>query len=222
VNRKHSRLALVGMLTLALSVTAGIAAGGAAQATGEKAAKAKKKKRGNKARTFQNGQQLLIPDDPEGASFPGVLDATIKVGNAMRGKHVRDVDVSVRITHPVTADLRMFLIAPNGATVGLADSNPGQPGNTGYGSPAPGCSAGMTTFNDETFNFLSPDGTEVNEPGEILSPWAANVEPQGFPGPLNIVDGGRARGTWILRILDNFNGDIGTLNCFKLRIKPGT
>ena len=80
----------------------------------------------------------------------------------------------------------------------------------------------MTTFDDETFNFLSSTATAVNEPGEIISPWAGKVEPQGFPAPLNIVDGGRARGTWTLRTLDDTNGDVGTLNCFKIRIKPET
>ena len=125
----------------------------------------------------------------------------------MKGKEVADADVSMRITHPATADLDIFLIAPNGATVGLANDNAGQAGNAGYGSGVAGCSGDMTTFSDETFNFLSPTATEVNEPGEILSPWAGTVEPQGLPAPLNIVDGGRARGTWTLRILDDTNGD---------------
>lgn len=214
MNRKQTRLALIGVLALTVGATFGLGAGGAAVAA--------KKKGSNKAKTFQNGTQLLIPDDPPGPSFPGMLDATIKVGKAMKGKEVADADVSVRITHPRTLDLAMFLIAPNGATVGLASSNPGQAGNAGYGSGDAGCSGAMTTFSDETFNFLSPTATEVNEPGEILSPWAATVEPQGFPGPLNIVDGGKARGTWTLRILDAANGQVGTLNCFKVRIKPRT
>ena len=78
MNRKHSRLALVGVLALAASVTVGLA--------GTAAEGAKKKKSGNKARTFQNGTQFLIPDDPPGASFPGQLDATIKIGKSMEGQ----------------------------------------------------------------------------------------------------------------------------------------
>ncbi len=211
MNRKHSRLALVGVLALAASVTVGLA--------GTAAEGAKKKKGGNKARTFQNGTQLLIPDDPPGASFPGQLDATIKVGRAMKGKEVADADVSVRITHPQPGDLDIFLIAPNGGTVGLAFDNSGPVGTVGYGSGAASCGGALTTFNDETFNFIS-NAAIVNEPGEILAPWAATVEPQGLPAPLNIVDGSRARGTWTLRILDDAAGDVGTLNCFKVRIKP--
>jgi subtilisin-like proprotein convertase family protein len=209
VNRRHSRVAILGAVALAMSVTVGLSMG-AAEA---------KKKGGNKARTFQNGQQLLIPDDPQGASFPGQLDATIKVGKAMKGKEVADADVSVRITHPDTSDLDIFLIAPNGGTVGLANDNGGQAGNTSYGSGSADCKGAATTFSDETFNFLS-NAALVNEPGEVLSPWAATVEPQGLPAPLNIVDGSKARGTWTLRILDDTNGDVGTLNCWKVRIKP--
>ena len=210
MNRKRSRLALVGVAALAIIVTAGLGGG---------AADAKKKRAGNKAKTFQNGQQLLIPDDPQGASFPGQLDATIKVGKAMKGKEVADADVGFRISHADSNDLSIFLIAPNGATVGLASDNAGQAGNTGYGAGDPSCKGQLTTFSDETFNFISNDAT-VSEPGEILSPWAATVEPQGVPAPLNIVDGGKARGVWTLRILDFANNDQGTLHCFRLRIKP--
>ena len=71
-----------------------------------------------------------------------------------------------------------------------------------------------------TFNFISNAAT-IDEPGEIIAPWAATVEPQGLPAPLNIVDGGKARGVWTLRIMDFSPGDTGTLHCFKLRIKPG-
>jgi hypothetical protein len=201
---------------------AGIGAGGTAVA-----AKKKGNKNPDRVRTFKNGQQLLIPDDAPGASFPGVLDATIRVGKAMKGREVADADVSVRITHPDTTDLGLFLIAPNGATVGLAfdqpippaGSPPISPPNTSYGSGPADCSGAMTTFDDETFNFMS--GADlVNEPGEILRPWTARVEPQGLPSPLNIVDGGRARGIWTLRILDDTSGDVGTLNCFRLRLRP--
>ena len=213
----RARLAVAIVAMLAIGAVAGIDDGGTAEAAKKKG----KKKNPNRARTFQNTQQLLIPDDPPGASFPGQLDATIPVGKRMKGREVKDVDVSVRITHPDTSDLRIFLIAPNGGTVGLAfDNNGGGPGqDTGYGSGPADCTGLPTTFTDETFNFLS-NGDEVNEPGEIIAPWAGSVAPQGLPAPLNIVDGGRARGTWTLRIQDLTSGDVGTLNCFRLRIQP--
>lgn len=197
------------VLALALSVTGALVAGaGAAAKTG---------KHPSKARTFQNGINQLIPDDPPGPSFPGQLDSTIRVGRKMKGRSVADVNVSVRISHPDTDDLDMFLISPQGATVLLATANAGRDGNTGYGSGAANCGGAMTTFDDETPNFIS-NAAFVNEPGEILSPWAATVEPFGFP--LSINDGNKARGLWTLRILDFANGNSGTLNCWKLRIKP--
>ncbi|MBM3666846.1 MAG: hypothetical protein FJW90_05090 [Actinobacteria bacterium] len=212
------RLALAATLALALSVTAGLAAGAAGAGEQKRAAKKSAKKKGsNRARTFQNGLNQLIPDDPPGASFPGQLDSTIKVGKKMKGRAVADVNVSVRISHPESDDIDIFLISPQGATVLLATSNAGQAGNTGYGSGDPNCNGAMTTFDDETPNFVS-NAAIVNEPGEILSPWAARVEPFGFP--LSVNDGNKARGRWTLRVLDFQNGDIGSLHCWKLRIKP--
>lgn len=216
MQRIRVRLALTGVLALALSVGAGLAAGGAF-AGGKTAAVAKKKRASNKARTFQNGANQAIPDDPPGASFPGQLDSTIRVGPKLKGKAVADVNVSVRISHPETDDLDLFLISPQGATVLLASANAGQIDNTGYGSGEAGCNGAMTTFDDETPNFIS-NASIVNEPGEILSPWAATVEPLGFP--LNINDGNKARGVWTLRVLDFQNGEEGFLHCWKLRIKP--
>ena len=219
--RAHAALAAVAILAVAAVAVAPDR--GETATVAEKSAKKKKKKKGKKkptrARTFRNAQQLLIPDDPPGASFPGQLDATIRVGKKLKGLEVADADVSVRITHPDTADLDIFLIAPNGATVGLAFDNPGQSNNAGYGAGTADCAGVPTTFSDETFNFLS-NASIINEPGEVLSPWAATVEPQGLPAPLNIVDGSRVRGIWTLRILDDANGEVGTLNCWKLRVKP--
>lgn len=225
VTRVRTRLAIAGMLAIALTLTVGLSAGGAADAaqkqgaqTAKKKKKKKTKKRGaNRARTYQNGINTLIPDDPPGPSFPGQLDSWIRVGKRMQGKSVADVNVSVRITHPDSNDLDLFLISPQGATVWLATNNAGRSGNTGYGDGQPNCGGGMTTFDDETFNFISNEN-QVNEPGEILSPWVASVQPFGFP--LSVMDGNKARGRWTLRILDFQAGDTGTLHCWRLRIKP--
>jgi hypothetical protein len=214
------RLWPAAMLVLALTLAVGLTAGGAADAAkkpGAHTAKKKKKKRGNKARAFQNDQSTLIPDDVPGPSFPGQLDSWIKVGKKMKGKSVADVNVSVRISHPDSNDIDLFLISPQGATVWLATNNAGQAGNAGYGDGETSCRGQMTTFDDETFNFISNED-EVNEPGEILSPWAARVQPFGFP--LSVMDGNKARGRWTLRVLDFQQGDTGTLHCWRLKIKP--
>lgn len=205
---------MLGIAVLALSVTVGMAAGGAAEA----------KKKQRKTRTvFQNGAQSLIPDRPAGGgSFVGTLDSTINVGRAMKGRRVGDVDVSIRVTHPDLDDIDVYLISPNGAKVFLTGNHDGI-GNaaTGYGTGNADCSGAMTTFSDETANFVSDSASgTIVEPGQIVSPWAATVQPEGFP--LSAMDGGKARGRWTLRILDFTNGDQGTLNCWKLRIKPST
>jgi subtilisin-like proprotein convertase family protein len=214
MGRKRSRTALVALLALALSATAAIATGG-------QAAAAKKKGSSGKARTFRNGQNSVIPDRlAGGTAFVGVLDSTIRVGKAMKGKVVGDVDVSIRATHPDLDDLDFYLIAPSGAKVFLTGNHDGVANAaTSYGTGNPDCSGAMTTFSDETANFLS-DATAATpiEPNQILSPWAATVQPEGFP--LSVLDGGKARGTWTLRAEDFVNGDSGTLNCWKLRIKP--
>ena len=213
MGRKRSRMALVALLALALSATAAIATGG-------QVAAAKKGSSGT-ARTFKNGQSSVIPDRPIGnLTFVGVLDSTIRVGKAMKGKLVGDVDVSIRATHPDLDDLDFYLIAPNGAKVFLTGNHDGVANAaTSYGTGNADCSGAMTTFSDETANFIS-DATAATpiEPNQILSPWAATVQPEGFP--LSVLDGGKARGIWTLRAEDFVNGDSGTLNCWKLRIKP--
>ena len=132
----------------------------------------------------------------------------------MKGKEVADADVSVRITHPRTLDLAMFLIAPNGATDDGASATPARPGNAGYGSGDADCSGAMTTFSDETFNFLSPTATRSSEPGEILSPWAATVEPQGWGRSASSMAAGRGR-TLAPSPRCPANGQVGTLSTFQ-------
>jgi hypothetical protein len=79
VTRNRSRLAVAGVLVIALGAGTGLSLGGAAQA-------AKKKQSSNRPQTFQNPQQSLIPDRPGPTSFVGVLDSTIKIGKAMKAQ----------------------------------------------------------------------------------------------------------------------------------------
>jgi subtilisin-like proprotein convertase family protein len=210
------RAALIACLSLVLASAALLApAGGAAPATG----KAAKKKRG-KARSFQNANQTLIPDRPPGAtSFVGLLDSRIRIGKAMKGKLVADVDVRVRITHSDLSDLDIYLIAPNGTKVFLTGNHDGIDNSaTTYGTGPADCTGAPTTFNDETQNFISDSTTGVVvQPGQIVSPWAATVQPEGFP--LSVIDGSKARGPWTLRVEDFVSGGTGTLDCWSVRIK---
>lgn len=209
MTKKRSRLALMGVLALVLSLTAGLTAG--AQA-------AKKKKKSPSVSVFDKSTAAAIPDRPPGATaFVGVLDSTITVGKKLKGREVADVDVGLSATGPANqlADLEFYLISPSGTTVFLTGDNGGLLGATSYGTG--NCNTGATTFSDETQNFVSNGTPPATFPGTVFSPWAATVQPDGFP--LSIIDGGPARGTWTLRAVDDQNGNAFTLNCWKLAIK---
>jgi hypothetical protein len=198
-------------LALVLALTA-LAAPAAADA-------AKKKGKGNKAMVFRSNAPAAIPDRGQGADgFFGVLDSWIRVGRAMKGKEVADVDVGLSISGPPNQleDIDVYLQSPNQAFVLLAADHEGQEGNTSYGSGE--CRTGATRFSDETLNFISDAGPPPIQPGEIFSPWLATVQPEGFP--LSIMDGSKARGRWTLHVEDDQAGDTFTLNCWYVRIKP--
>jgi subtilisin-like proprotein convertase family protein len=203
-------MALIGVIALALSVTGGL---------GATADAAKKKGKANKARTFRSNAPQAIPDRAAGPTAPfGQLTSTINVGKVMKGKEIADIDVGFSATGPADRldDLDVSLLAPNGARVFLAGDNGGTPGTTSYGTG--NCATGATTFSDETANFISNDGPPALSPFEVFAPWAAVVQPQGYP--LSILDGGRAKGTWRLVVFDVDDDAQLTLNCWKLTIKP--
>ena len=209
---RRSRIIVAALAALALIATAGVV-------TGDAAAKGKKKKAANKVKTFQNAAAQSIPDRPAGVDTTlGTLNSTITVGKKLKGKEIADVDVSIGATHTDLSDLDFWLTAPDGASVFLTGDNSGAGGAaTTYGTGG-GCGGTLTTFSDETANFISNDDPPGVFPGEVFSPWAATVRPGGFP--LRIMDGGPAQGTWTLRVYDFVNGDVGTLTCWKLSIKP--
>ena len=110
---KRSRLALVGVLALAVSVTVGLTVSGTA------AAKKKKKAGGTVDITKAVNQQ--VPDAT--ATTNGVLVSTIDVGGKkFKGTKVRDVNVTLQATGSAgdaADDLTVRLTAPNGATTWL-------------------------------------------------------------------------------------------------------
>jgi subtilisin-like proprotein convertase family protein len=212
MTKTRSRFVLMGVLALVLSLTAGLTAGA-------EAAK-KKKKKSPSVSVFNKNTPAAIPDRPPGATaFVGVLDSTITVGKKLKGREVADVDVGLSAVGPANqlADLEFYLRSPNGATSFLTGDNPGQTGATSYGTG--NCNTGATTFSDETDNFINipPSDPPSIFPGTVFSPWAATVQPDGFP--LSIFDGGPARGTWTLRAVDDDTANTFTLTCWKLSIK---
>ena len=210
MTKKRSRFVLMGVLALVLSLTAGLTAGA-------EAAK-KKKKKSPSVSVFTKNTPAAIPDRAPGATaFVGVLDSTITVGKKLKGREVADVDVGLSATGPANqlADLEFYVISPNGTTVFLTGDNSGLLGATSYGTG--NCNTGATTFSDDTQNFVSDGTPPAVFPGTVFSPWAATVQPDGFP--LSVIDGGPAKGTWTLRAVDDNSGDTFTLTCWKLSIK---
>jgi subtilisin-like proprotein convertase family protein len=208
---RRPRLALIGVLALAFTVTGGF---GAAEA-------AKKKKSSNKAVTLTSNVAQAIPDRSAVAGSPfGQLYSTITAGKKLKGKEVADVDVAFSAVGPADNldDLDVMVQAPNGALVLLAADNDGPAGTTSYGTG--NCATGASVFTDETAFFLANGAPPQADPFALTAPWVGRMQPEGFP--LSIMDGGKAKGTWRLIVFDDANGDAYTLSCWRLTIKPRT
>jgi hypothetical protein len=125
-----------------------------------------------------------------------------------RGR-VKDVDVSVRITHPNTTDLELDLTRlPAGAL--LADHYPkdGVALSADFGAGAPACAGAVfTTFDDEASASIT-GGT---------NPFAGAFQPVG--PRLSELDGVSLKGKWRLGLLDGSTGSAGVLNCWQVRVR---
>lgn len=180
---------------------------------------AKKGKKGkNKPVTLSSGDiNLTIPDRGPAVTDPvGVLDVPITAGKALKGKEIADVNVSVRLTATTEiAAIQAFLIAPDQTTTGLVFNT--WSGLT-VGTGAAGCGGAMLTFDDETPNEIG-SGVAADQPDFVVQPYAGRVRPEGYP--LATMDGGPARGRWVVRFVDVANAiGVNTVNCAQVVVKP--
>jgi hypothetical protein len=196
---KRSRLALVGILALAVSVTIGLASGSVAEA---------KKKGGAKSITAA-GTPVTAPAAAGPNAPDGVVNSVINVGKKAKGKVVDWASAQVTTTftgsNPAAlANGGAELIAPNGRTVNLLAPLSGT---------ATQVTAGPTTETPDTFVnpcFPSPaqpcpGGMGQNPDALIGPPYAGTVQNAG----LAQFGGVPAKGVWTLRV---FNGSTtGTL-----------
>jgi hypothetical protein len=216
VKRKRSRLALFGVLALALSVTVGITAG---------SVEAKKKK----VKTFSETVKpnLAIPDDPGAPADTGpIVTSEIKVPKKKYKKSlVGDVNVTGLTTTgsalDAADDLYAFLSAPNNRTILLFTEVGDQ-------------NLGPWTMDDDTRQSICDDDVPpCGEPyafATLFQPFAGtanlllnNDDVGGAPGgPLSNFDGLKMKGTWTLSIYDQTAGgaQTSTLNSWGLQIKP--
>jgi subtilisin-like proprotein convertase family protein len=155
-----------------------------------------------KTKTFSSGElDRLIPDVGADQSLPHTFNIKTK-----RAK-VKDVNVSVRLSHTFPGDLTSTLEGPKGQVVELENSDDftgGEPG--GMGSGAENCNGTFTVFNDEAETSIY-DGE---------NPWAGQFKPG---EPLSEFDGSKLKGKWTFRVTDTVPGDEGILHCVELEIK---
>jgi subtilisin-like proprotein convertase family protein len=228
---KRSRLALFGVLALALSVTAGLT-------ISDVAAGKKKKGGGGATKTFTKGGGP-IPDpfanpSPTGnggsADFhQGLLSSKITVGRKFAGAKIKDLNVQVSASHVDISDLSFDLIGPNGQLITLSAGNSNGP--TGF---TPSTVFGPTTFDDQAALFINdtnscpsgPDaaldcvGAADGGNAEAFAPYAGSFKPE--DGTLASL-GSKLMGNWILLAIDTdpFTGggdasETGRLNNWKL------
>jgi subtilisin-like proprotein convertase family protein len=210
MRRNRSRLALLGVLALALSVTVGLTASDVA------AAKKKKTKAGG---TVEITKAVNAPvPDATATSFGEVLSTIDVGGKKFKGTRIRDVNVTLQTTGAASGsagDLRVLLSAPNGGTVWLFAFLAGQ-------------SIGPLTLDDETANYLVSTTSPPRDSTQVVSPYQGTAQPYcwfAFGGcPLSLMDNGQATGTWTLRVQDTSTGNpanTSVLNFWKLTVLAG-
>ena len=139
-------------------------------------------------------------------SSPAALDTPITITTATsntinsiiniptaNGISIFDIDVSANITHTYTSDLTLLLIAPNGTQIQLVTSQCGSGQNIN------------ATFDDAGAVLACSSSPAI---GGRIKP----VQ------PLSILNAVNSSGNWTLRVIDNANGDGGSLNSWSMKI----
>jgi len=111
---------------------------------------------------------------------------------------VTDVNVNVQIDYPVSGDLEMRLVAPDGTIIGLVNQR-----------PAPGTGGNYflnVTFDDQAGNSFATAPTPYTtvRPESFVSP---NTGLSSLTGMVAAI----ANGTWTLQVKDNNAANVGTL-----------
>jgi autotransporter-associated beta strand protein len=145
-------------------------------------------------------------DNSTGATIPdlGTTDSTIAVSGITT--HLRDIRVSMHITHTAVEDLDIQLISPSGMAVVLSSDNGGTASD--YGSSC--ADAQRTTFGV----FAATSITAAS------APFIGTFRPEESLATFFYQSGSAVNGTWTLRITDDSGGGVGTLRCWSLTISP--
>jgi len=134
---------------------------------------------------------------------PNPTLASVDVGglSSLGTNHVL-TSAEIIITHPMAADLDLFLVAPNGAIVELSTDNGGSGANYGI------YSIGNCT---QSAIFSMAASTPI---AGSSAPFVGTYLPEGNLNDFNA--GVNPNGLWRLRACDDFAGDVGTIEFFKL------
>jgi subtilisin-like proprotein convertase family protein len=142
------------------------------------------------------GLNLAIPDNGCGSNT--FLEKEIAVSgqpNAL-GTNVQLRSVDLIVSHTWNADLRIFLVSPNGVQRQLVNERGGSADN--FGNPA-NCPNAVLTLQD---GGAAPTGITGNNVTGVFAPEQTLA---GFN------DGSNPNGNWTIRICDAFGGDVGAL-----------
>ena len=207
---RRQRLAIVGVLALALVTAIGMTFGASADA--------KKKKKGPSVYQATQSPNAAIPNNSASPAPSTPFVSTFTVGKKFKGKTVGDVNVTGITTTgsgPGAADdLGFRITAPSGRSVtlikpGIGDQN-----------------IGPLTLDDNTPVAIcdrDPSSPCQYFPQQLNRPFAgtANLEFLGTAGtgPLAAFDGLSMRGNWLLTVWDQFTtGTTSVLNSWGLKI----
>lgn len=207
---KRSRLALIGVLALALSVTVSLVSGHVADA---------KKKRSGKTLSA-TGTAGAVPQGPDSyTTNPVPFKGTATIGKKGKGQTIGNVEVTLSATGTPVAggangigDLRVRLTGPNGATTGLVFGNDGRFNDGGFYGVAGNTISNLTlTDNTPTFTCAgltapaAPPPPPCGDPDATLNaPYTGRAQPSN--GALALLKGGSVKGTYTLTAFDRCGG----------------
>jgi fibronectin-binding autotransporter adhesin len=146
---------------------------------------------------FNNSTAAAIPD-------LGTVDSTIAVSGITTD--LRDISVSMHITHTATEDLDIQLISPGGAAITLSSDNGGTASD--YGAS---CADGQRT----TFSVSA--ATSITA---AAAPFVGTFRAEESLATFFFDSGSDVNGTWTLRVTDDSGGAVGTLRCWSLVLSP--
>lgn len=114
------------------------------------------------------------------------------------GSYLWDIDLTTAITHTACFDLDLQLISPSGKTVTITTDNGGVNDNVFNG-----------TLWDDNVNTLVTDYTFTN---------LTTATPLSPEGRLSAFRGENPNGVWTLRVADDTQGNVGSLNSWSLAV----